>query len=326
MIENNITIEEIADLLNKNDNLLFICHIRPDGDTLAGAYALKRALEKKGKKIIVTSADRVSSRLSFLCDDILYLPDEIPADFTPRLVVSIDVASVTMLGDCYKLLSLATSIKIDHHNGNENFADYNYTEEDSASCSEIIYDIIKQFTDFDDRICELLYAGISFDTGCFKHSNVTAKTHEKAAYLISKGVDSASVNQKLFGNKTQKEIEALKMAYNNIEFLQGGKMAVICITNEMRKMHELSEDDIADLAQIPIEIEGVLVGAIIKEKGDSPNNFKISMRSRQGINAGEICKKLNGGGHICAAGGLVFAQSKEEAVKKVFDAALSKLN
>ena len=46
---------------------------------------------------------------------------------------------------------------------------------------------------------------------------------------------------------TKKEIEALKMAYNNLEFFEDGKIAITCITNKMREEKGLSEDDIADM-------------------------------------------------------------------------------
>ncbi len=323
---NNTTLPAIAEILKQRNRILLICHVRPDGDTLASAFALKAVLEDMGKKIVCTSSDKVADRLSFLCDDTVYLPDELPKAFSPDLVVSVDVASYSMLGNCKELLFLAESIKIDHHEAVEQFADHNYTVSESASCSEIIFDLINLLTDkMSDRVCELLYAGISFDTGCFKHSNVTSGTHEKAAYLISRKVDSALINQKLFGNKTKKEIEALKMAYNNLEFFANGKIAITCITNAMREEKGLSEDDIADLAQIPIEIEGVLIGATLKEKGDKPGNFKISMRSHPGTNAGAVCKRLGGGGHICAAGGLVVANTKEDAIKLVVEAALTEI-
>ncbi|MBQ7968959.1 MAG: bifunctional oligoribonuclease/PAP phosphatase NrnA [Clostridia bacterium] len=322
---NNITLPEIIGKLKKSNRIILICHVRPDGDTLACAYTLKHALKKMGKTVICASSDPVSDRLSFLCDEKMYLPNEVSEDFNPDLVVSVDVASISMLGNCKSLMSLAESIKIDHHHGEDSFADYNFALPDKASCSEIIFDIIEQMSDFDKKTCELLYAGISFDTGCFKHSNVTEDTHKKAAFLVAQGVDTALINQKLFGNKTKKEIEALKMAYNNLEFFEDGKIAITCITNKMREEKGLSEDDIADLGQIPIEIDGVQLGATVKEKGDKPGNYKISMRSRPGINAANACKKLSGGGHVCAAGGLVVADCKENAVKAVLEASIPEI-
>lgn len=322
---NNISLPEIAEKLKKAKEILIISHVRPDGDTLACAYALKYVLNKMGKKIVVSSSDRVADRLAFLCDELPCLPNELPEDFSPDLVVSVDVASVSMLGNCKDVIHLAESIKIDHHHSDDAFADHNYTNPDSASCSEIIFELLMNMCEFDLTLCTLLYAGISFDTGCFKHSNVTESTHKKAAYLVGQGVDTALINQKIFGNKTKKEIEALKMAYNNLEFFEDGKIAITCITNEMREEKGLSEDDIADLAQIPIEIEGVLIGATLKEKGEAPNNYKISMRSRPGTSAANACKRLGGGGHICAAGGLVIAETKEKAIKAVLDASIPEI-
>ena len=236
---NDITIEKIIDLLKERKRIIIISHVRPDGDTLASAYALGSVLTDMGKTVIYTSSDRVSERLKFLCKAPMLLPEKVPADFEPDLVVSVDVASTSMLGNCKDTIKKAESIKIDHHAGDDVFADHNYTEPDSASCSEIIYGIVNELTNgnISFEVCELLYAGISFDTGCFKHSNVTKGTHEKAAYLVSRGVDTSNINAKLFGNKTQKEISALKLAYNSIEFFENGKIAVVCITNEMKKQY-----------------------------------------------------------------------------------------
>lgn len=324
---NDITVAEIVSLLKERKRIIIISHVRPDGDTLASAYALGGVLTDMGKTILYTSSDRVSERLKFLCKSPLLLPEEIPSDFDPDLIVSVDVASVSMLGNCKDIIKKAESVKIDHHIGDDCFADHNYTEPESASCSEIIYGIINELTNYNIpfEVCELLYAGISFDTGCFKHSNVTESTHEKAAFLVSRGVNTSDINARLFGNKTKKEISALKLAYNSLEYFEDGKIAIVCITNEMKNKYDLNDDDVADLAQIPIEIEGVLLGVTLKEKGDVPHNFKISIRSKPGVDAGNICRKLGGGGHVCAAGGLVIANTKDEAIEKVLSAAKGEL-
>ncbi len=327
MIDNNITLGGIAELLRSKKRILIISHSRPDGDTLACAFALKNVLKDLGKEVVCTSSDRVSERLSFLCDGGICLPEEVPADYEPDLVVSVDVASRSMLGDCEKFLNIATTLKIDHHDSDDVFGcDHYYTDNKSASCAEIVFDLIDLLSDeMSLRVCELLYAGISFDTGCFMHSNVTESTFKKAAYLVSRKIDSSDINHRLFGNKTQKEIEALKMAYNSLKFYENGRIAVICITNEMRKEKNLSEDDVSDLANIPIDISGVQIGITLKEKESAKGNFKVSMRSRPGINARSACNRIGGGGHLCAAGGLVVAETEEEAVKKALEAAIPEI-
>lgn len=322
MTENNITLREIAEILKNKDRLYFICHVRPDGDTLACAFALKEALEKMGKQIAVFSSDPVSDRLSFICSSKVFLPEQAKNMFTPELIVTLDVASNSMLGDCKELLTLADSVKIDHHSSDDKFALYTYSDPESASCSEIIFDLINILEiPMSDSICATLYAGISFDTGCFKHSNVTESTLLKTAKLISRNVDSADINSKLFGNKTQKEITALKLAYNSLEYYADGKIAVISIDNDDKAQYGLTDDDIADLAQIPIEIDGVLLGITVKEKESEPCRFKVSMRSKKGTSAENVCKAFGGGGHVCAAGCLVVADTKREAIERIVEIA-----
>jgi len=41
----------------------------------------------------------------------------------------------------------------------------------------------------DEEMCIDLYAAISADTGCFRYSNVTPKTHIRAAELVASGID-----------------------------------------------------------------------------------------------------------------------------------------
>ena len=64
----NCTLEKAAKLLCENDNFIFLCHIRPDGDTVGSAYALKYALEAVGKRAIVMCADEIPARLRFITE------------------------------------------------------------------------------------------------------------------------------------------------------------------------------------------------------------------------------------------------------------------
>ncbi len=312
----NEKLKKIADEIVSHSSVLIICHIRPDGDTLASAYALKSIIEQKGGKASCVCSDPVSERLSFLCDSPLYLPESLPKDFDYDLAVTVDVAAKTMLGKCAPLLKKCRSIKIDHHISDDTFADVNYSEENTAAASEIIFDIAVYLDCMTFHVCELLYAGISFDTGCFKHSNVTESTHLKAAYLVSRKVDSNKINRLLFDERTKSETDALKVTYNGLRYFRDGKIALVCIDNKIKAENGPSDDDLSDTSQIPIEIKGVRLGITIKEKSDEPGVFKISMRSVPGVDASAICRRLGGGGHLCAAGGSVKASSREEAISK----------
>ena len=54
-----IDMHETAQLLEKSNNILLLCHSHPDGDTLGSATALAHALSAAGKKVRVECSDPI---------------------------------------------------------------------------------------------------------------------------------------------------------------------------------------------------------------------------------------------------------------------------
>ena len=68
----------------------------------------------------------------------------------------------------------------------------------------------------------------------------------------------------------------------------------------MQKALNISDDELEGLASIPRQIEGVLIGIVMREKEGGV--FKVSVRTNGNVNAAEFCQKFGGGGHSAAAG------------------------
>ena len=51
-----------------------------------------------------------------------------------------------------------------------------------------------------------LYTSLVTDTGSFRHSNVTKRTHNIAAKLIEVGIDNSKIHSSLFDNKPLKKL------------------------------------------------------------------------------------------------------------------------
>ena len=71
------------------------------------------------------------------------------------------------------------------------------------------------------------------------------------------------------------------------------------------------ESEVDRLANIPRQIEGVLVGVTMRELKDG--NFKASVRTHGDIDASAICGRLGGGGHMGAAG-CTLTGTKQQAI------------
>ena len=291
-----ITLSDAADALRAQNNILILCHAHPDGDTLGSGYALCRALCAMGKRAAVLCEDPVPRMFAFLCADV---PEP---DFEPDFVVAVDIATVKLMGERVGAqYGGRVDLCIDHHFTNSGYAKAVLLDDTAAAASEIIYQLLQIWrTPVTPIIAECLYVGVSTDTGCFRYSNVTSRTLRIAADLLDLGADTARINREVFETKSRSFARLERMALNSVETFFDGLYATVTVTQEMFRESGASEDEFDKIAAIPRQIEGVLVGASIREQKDG--TYKISVRTNPPMNAAEIAAQLGGGGHPAAAG------------------------
>ncbi len=311
MPTNNITLEEIAAFFCEGDNFQLLCHKRPDGDTLGSALGLMRALQHMGKTVHISCAHALAANNRFLFEDEAILVDR---DYGEVTLVAVDVASLSLLGELEEYYGDRIALKIDHHEMGEDYAERNYVDASAAACGEIVYEIVKLLGTPLSLSAEPLYAALSSDTGGFRYSNTTPRTHRIAAELMEAGADNAYIDHQLFENRTQSEIRALTAAYSGLRYFHDGKVAAVVITNQMKERLSLNEEDLGVLSSLTREIEGVVVGITLKQSKSEPQKYKLSVRSEPGFPANTLCGLFGGGGHPCAAGAEIEAPSPEKAL------------
>lgn len=308
-MENNcheLSLAELCAFLKERDNYVVLCHASPDGDTLGSAYALKMGLSKLGKKAQVICCDEIPSKYRYFIDDS-------DSEFAPETVVAVDVADIKLLGSIYDQFEGRIDLNIDHHISNTKYAKRLYLDASASATAECIYEILDELgIEFDRRIANALYTGMSTDTGCFKYSNVTVRTHEIAAKLYAIGVDAAEINRKMFDTKSRSRLELEMMVLESAEFHFDDRCIILAVTTEMQEKTGCSGSELEGVAAISRSVEGVLAGVSIKQIGES--KFKISLRTYPPLDASEICKSLGGGGHKAAAGCTL--EGDLESVKK----------
>lgn len=291
-----IDLRRVAELLSAQDKVLILAHGHPDGDTLGSAFALCRGLQSMGKLARVFCSDKIPSKFSYLWREVK------EQEFDPAYIVAVDVADTKLLGKRGEsLYGDKIDLCIDHHPSNLMFAKETFVDSTAGGTCEIIYMILQELdVKITPDIADCIYTGISTDTGCFRYSNATARSYRFAADMIDCGADSPIINQVMFETKTRTYAQLERLALDTMKLYYGGKCAVITVTQEMYRKSGSDESECDPIASLPRQIEGVLVGAMIREKEDG--TYKVSVRTHRPVDASLLCRKMNGGGHARAAG------------------------
>lgn len=311
-----IEFTQAVEELKSAEDILILCHRNPDGDTLGSGFALLRALKALGKRAKLACDDSIPSKFSYLYEDI---EEE---SFDEKFIVSVDVAERKLLGEGFnEKYGDKVDLSFDHHGVTKFFAKKTYCEPESASACEIIYNVIDALgVEITEKIASCLYTGISTDTGCFRYSNVTPRTHLIAARLIEKGAQHSRINVRMFETKSMNNIMLERMCLDSLESYGDGRIAVITVTKAMLDACNTDKSAIDAIKPITRQIEGVEIGITVKQEDNGKTG--VSVRTSENYDASLICASFGGGGHARAAGCEMKSspsEAKDKIIKHILD-------
>lgn len=291
-------LKEIIKKIKKANKIAIFTHRRPDPDALGSLSSLYEALLAKGKDVAAFLEQNVSKSYEFLNID--YAKTE--CDFSQfDLVISVDVAAPSMLGDNFVqgFLNHPNSVAIDHHAMRITIAKIEYVEAQSASCAEIIYKLLKALKcKITPRLATLIYTGLAGDTGCFVHDNTTASTHILAGNLMKCGADTELVNLKLFKSGSVERLRLLSLVVPNFIFI--GDSLIVPVSFEDFKSVGINPDSGIELIDFVARLDGINLTALIQEKKEG--EISVSLRSTKKYDVSILAQKFGGGGHRQASG------------------------
>lgn len=286
-----ITMETVVSKLKAYERVAVLCHKNPDGDAIGSAYALYYGLKALGKSAYVDCSDPFPEKYNYMFDASMEV-------FAPDIYVSVDVADRNLLG---KLADCPIDLAIDHHASHREFANYTYVVPQAASTTEIIYEIFLQLDiNINQLIANCLYTGLSTDTGCFRFSNTTANTHIVGAKLLNAGAEHVKINQLMFENKSKQRIMLERNIINEMEFYAHDRISLVTISKDDLVLAGDEKDTFDGISAISRQVSGVQIGITVRYLAE--NEYKISLRTSEDINAAAICNQFGGGGHLRAAG------------------------
>lgn len=293
------SIRETVRAIRKAKRVLIASHVNPDGDTIGCMLALGLAFLHFDKKVIMVCQDGVPARFQFLPGS------ELIQSETSEIA---DVAIAVDCGSKHQLGSIAPAffrskltVQIDHHDFGEAFGKIQVLEEEASAVGEIVYELIRALKiEITPPIATCLMTSIIVDTGAFRFSNIRPKTFEICSRLIKKGVDLQHLIEESYWKKTRTMSRLIGHCMLKTEFSPDGAIAWTTVYQKDFKRFAAKLSDVDAVADELRSIEGVKVAAVFREVEKS--RFRVSLRSRHGINVATVARAFGGGGHHNSAG------------------------
>ncbi len=308
----------ILEKLKKAENAVILPHVHADGDAIASSLALGKLLEAWSIPYTIYLEEPVGEELAFLGGSFAVMPAECR---TAHTAIAVDCGDAARLGERASFFrDAAVQLVIDHHATNEGFGDASYIDPQSAATAEIIAELFSLADVPLETAATCLYAGIVTDTGGFRFSNTTPKTHKIAATLIEAGAESAEVCRAVFEENRPEKLRLEAAVIREMTMTHGGKTAIATVSEALLAEYGASDEDTGHLSGVLRSIRGVETGVLLKER---QGEIKISMRTNRTLDASVICKTLGGGGHARAAGASVqgtLSEWKEKMIEIIGEA------
>jgi len=306
----------LNELITNHQKFVLTTHINPDGDAIGSEIAMAEYLKHLGKEVYIINISSTPNNYQFLdSNEEIIVFDE---NRHQQLVASADLYIIVDISDWDRLRSIGKIIKnvpapkicFDHHHINYKFVDLDIICEEVSSTGELIYEFLTKINHpIQGIIARALYTCILTDTGSFRFSNTTAKTHEIASKLLDVGVDAREIYNLVYEQNSRCKMALMGEALRNINYECGGRLAWFVLTQEMFESCNASHWDTEGFPEIPRTINGVEVSLMFTELDD--DKVKVSLRSKGQIVINHIAEKFGGGGHYYAAGALVNSNLKE---------------
>jgi phosphoesterase RecJ-like protein len=317
-------IDNIIELIKRNQNFVITTHVNPDGDAIGSELALYYALRQLSKNVVIINHNSTPDNYQWMD------PDNLILHFIPEHhrdhILNADIIFILDVNQPDRLRSLELFVKqtkalkvvIDHHLEPHTFGNHYLIDDDATSTGEILYKLLMKLDDFkiDKEIAVALYTAIMTDTGSFRFPRTDTETHNIAAHLLQYGVDPTQIYVNVYESWTCGRMRLLGEALDTMKTIHNGKVAYIMCTQKMFKNTGTTEVETDNFTVYPMSIKGVLVGILFNELH---NGVKISFRSKGDVPINELAKEFGGNGHLNAAGARLFDKTLDEIIKQVIE-------
>jgi phosphoesterase RecJ-like protein len=314
---------DILRALAHSQRIVVTSHANPDPDAYASSVALAVGLRKLGKDVVCVNHSGLLPHLAYLP-----LVSEVRTDSPlshPDLLVVTDCAALPLIGrEINELCSTPPPImNLDHHHlSNKGYGTYNLVSPEVSCASELAYIILRGLgVEIDSDLATLLLAGIYNDTLSLQKLVSSPETLQVVKELLACGGNLERFVDTMY---RENSIELLRLKgeiFSQITTRCQGRYLPIVLDLAALAQRNLTEHDLAPLKNLPMEVSGVVIGAVIRVDGDL---CKVSLRSKGTFDVRAIAEQFSGQGHLNASG-FAYQGSVTELLPRLEEAVQGKM-
>lgn len=293
--------------------MVITSHKAPDGDAVGSALGLSHVMRNAGYDVSVVLPDGFAHFLDWMEGTegiVFHDSDNEKAEALMAeagLLFALDYNQPSRIGGLGVSFTQATGkkIMIDHHRDPETFCDHVISDISASSTAELVYLFIEEHigtTHMNAAAADCMYTGIMTDSGSFRYSTTSARTHEITAKLIGHGARNSEIHELIYDQDTISKTRLWSHAMSGLEMLEDGRIGLLAVSEQELIDHDYREGDLEGLVNQPLAIKGVVMSILARQHADI---IKLSFRSKGTVPVNDLAKdNFGGGGHLNAAGGM----------------------
>jgi phosphoesterase RecJ-like protein len=300
---------ELVDFIKTGSNFIIAGHKEPDGDCVGSQLALRSALLRLGKEVIVCSTGPF--KRTELRDYIGEFESITESASLSRWqgnvrVIIVDCSGKERIGDIYDFLAQYPCAIIDHHTAAAHPLSTSeapvYVDAASPSCTLLIYKLIITLgLQLTKEEAAFLLFGLCTDTGFFRHlTEKSADAFEATAEMVHCGASPKNIFSIINGGKSLNSRKLIGNILSRTESYFDGRLLISWETLDEYNTFGYESRDSDSLNQLLVSIKDVEATVVIRQ--ECIDNCTVSLRSVDDINVAQIAASFDGGGHKNAAG------------------------
>jgi phosphoesterase RecJ-like protein len=292
-------VDPIRTIIQTTDQVTCLAHKDADADSLGSALGFAIALRSIGQRVRVVVPEPLPRLLEYLPG---FETVEVGGAPLGDTVFTFDCATLGRFGERRAEVEHASIVvNIDHHSSNTAFGTINLVDAAASATGQVIHGLLRELgAPISPAVATNLYAALFTDTGGFRHENTTEESLRLAATLVAAGADPGWVALKSYKSRSLAQVRLEGLAVAQMHSEMNGRLLWSEVTTAMLEQTGADMQDAEGIIDALQSIATMQIAILFKQH--TADRSKISVRTREPIDATEVCTPFGGGGHKRAAG------------------------